>query len=623
MAFLRDVYAGHGSPVVYTDPRNGDLVIMGQAYDTATMMPKMGRNVVMSWDQSASTVDQTTAHFDADSLHRHAPLSGDANFYRNGTVFSTNHPQAHRSIEDERVIVADAWYNAYYARTDMRGRDWLEDPVKIMTHYEPTNRYYVTHDTSIRTAAFSVYEASDNMPIGQQERFSISARTGQPGICFGMTDDGLVGSGPYNNTGEYCDALYRHNFSGDSNLEAISATQLYIGSTTVRNTMNKLTQMDNGDIIVYQQNESYQRVLRYVNSTGAVTVERQDIASYPITSIPSNVVRHGGSTKKISIHVICDANSPNAWDLLTTTMDVATGDLTVNRHSTLNDGGPSTSLTMSEPSPAYVGNYFETRIISPYGLGHDTEKSMMIWQGSTSLDDQETQTCFDNAAENFISIGVLNSTGTSYRARYSSTWTSVLTDSTRNNNDIANRIPWCVAPLNPEHTLMMVFCQYTTHIVKLSVSGSGNGSTYTLEEVWFDENTIFTQAMWMPTGKVITAEWDERFRHSTSPGIIDDQRLALQVWTEDQIYKLDILPDTQYVAYAGSNLSANVGFNAYDANNELVSTSLKVEITGPAQFDNASTIKTFTTSASANTVETITITDDGQIEFRVLEVQSI
>jgi hypothetical protein len=281
-------------------------------------------------------------------------------------------------------------------------------------------------------------------------------------------------------------------------------------------------------------------------------------------------------------------------------------------------------MSVTEANPAYVGNYWETRIISPNGQSPTSEKFVMWWQGSMSLDSQAGEGCFNSQTdERWINLGVItNANGTGIRWKGFTYWDTLLSDSTRNANG-ADKVPWCVAPLNPEHTLMMVFCQYTTHIIKFSHTGSGNNSNPSLEEVWFDENTIFTQAMWLPTGKVITAEWDERFRHGTGNGTIDDQRLALQVWTEDQIYKLDILPDTQYMAYSGSNLSANVGFNAYNANNDLVSTSLKVEITGPAQFDNGTTLKTLTTSASANTVETITVTDDGQIEFRVLEVQSI
>lgn len=629
MAFLRDVHAGHSSPVVYTDPRNGDLVIMGQAYDTATMMPKLGRDVVMTWDQSNAPSDQTTTHFDVDSYHRHAPMSGDANFYRMGTVFSAAHPFATRSIDDDYTIAVDAYKNAWMTRLDMRGRDWLEDPVRNMVYYPDTNRYYVSHDQSLRAAQFSVYDANNLMPIGQNERYYLTGRTAIPGIIYGMTDHGLVGGGPYNNTVETTEGLYRLNFSDDSNLESTGATQLQLGTTGVRCFLQKLCQLDNGDIIFKEQVNATFKIFRYVNSTGAITQELNYAnPGYAISSMTSNVVRHdaGGTreNRKVSYFLAQSATNSVSNRVYQVAMDTSSGAVTITAINPLNDGASSTTMTWSDHDSEHVGNYLDSRIISPHGQGIASEKFFMWFHGSMCVDDQASSAAFNSTTtEGAIFIAVIQGTdGTSLRYKYNTTWDNLLSDSTRNNN-AADKIPWCVAPLNPEHTLMMVFCQYSTHVIKFSVTGSGSSASPSLEEVWFDENTIFTGAMWLPTGKVITSEWDERFRHGASPGAIDDQRLALQVWSEDMIYKMDILPDVQYVAYAGSDITANVGFSAYNANNELANTSIKVEITGPATFDNSSTIKTFNTSSTGNTVQTITISDDGQIEFRVLEVQSI
>ena len=624
MAFLKDLRTDFASPIVYTDPRDGDLVIDGTAYDIATMLPKMGKNIIHNWDQSLSPTDQIQALLDVDSFHRHAPLCDLADWYRMGTAFSVNHPFCQRYIEDGRTATADLWKNAWYTRFDMRGRDWLEDPVRIHNYHAPTTRYYTTNDNNVRSAQLTVYDAGDNKPIGQEQRYSTAA-VSRVSATYGMTDHGLVGSGPYNFTSGWLEALYRHDFASDSNLEFAGATQLYTGTTNQRQTMTKLCQLDNGDIIFSLQFTTTVRVLRYVNSTGAVTVESTRAKSYNITTLPSNVVRHGTSgTQKISLRCREDTNNPTTMNFECIQMDVATGSVTVTDFNPTNSGATGATQTISEPDGNYVGNYWETRIISPNGQSPTSEKFVMFWHGSMSLDDQSSQAAWnDSSSERWIYLGVItDSNGQAITWRENYTWDSLLTTSTRNTNG-ADKVPWCVAPLNPEHTLMMVFCQYSTHIIKFSHTGSGASANPILEEVWFDENTIFTQAMWLPTGKVLTLEWDERFRHGTGDGLIDDHNVALQVWSEDQIYKLDVLPDTQYVAYAGSNLSANVGFNAYDANNELISTSLKVEITGPAQFDNGTALKTFSTSASANTVQTITITDDGQIEFRVLEVQSI
>lgn len=250
--------------------------------------------------------------------------------------------------------------------------------------------------------------------------------------------------------------------------------------------------------------------------------------------------------------------------------------------------------------------YFDRRIIS---ASQDIDSQKYLFQFITCRGNQT------NHHDRYYMINAISaSNAASLSSRVGGTWDDVLTASSKNQNgyDIC---PWCVAPLNVEHTLMMVYTKFSTHLVKFDLS------TETLVEVWMDDETMFTEVMWMPSGKVLTSQFNSLFAQGSS-AVDHHAPRPLQVWAQDLIYNVDITTDSNYVEYAGSDITNTLTISAQDATDSNVSTDLTLQIIGPALFDNDTTTKTITTSAAEDVTETLTINDNGQIEIKVVEIQT-
>ena len=161
----------------------------------------------------------------------------------------------------------------------------------------------------------------------------------------------------------------------------------------------------------------------------------------------------------------------------------------------------------------------------------------------------------------------------------------------------------------------MVYTKHSTHLVKFDTSNE------TFSEIWMDDDTYFNEVMWLPSGKILTGQYENKFSSLSNPVDYHAPK-AIQVWSEDLIYNVDITTSSNYVTYSGSDVSNTLSISAYDGNDARVATDLTLKIVGPAVFDNSTKTKTVTTSTSAAVTETITINDDGHVEVKVIEIQS-
>lgn len=637
MAFLKDISTRKASCVAIGDPLDGnygsDIIIDGIAYDTATFLPKIGKNVVDQFDQNATLGAYTHALDGVSSGYKLTPMAGDTSYYYTGAIFGGNWPMAMRHMNDNRVVNADAHRQQIQGRRDLLGRDWLEDPAYAYTVDFAKGNVYVSNGWTHRTGINHVYDISNGRPAFNDCQYYNAPTANELFIQWGLNDYGAVGVAMTGGTTYNCMTVRINPYSRNTDLINATHDQIYAPTLdATRQHFVKLTTLDNGDFVYYSQNSNTQnRVGHIENSTNAnVQDYYYSTPSAQQMLIPSNVVRHndtGETNTGLKISYIPLQNSTASYQACTyAVIEMDTAANTVNVTPTTNSTQKSTANIASkiDPYPSsdinYFGNYFDCRIISQ-SQDLQSQKYVMAFTASASEDDLGSSAAYNLHNERVVSVRKINAADKSnLQLVFQMSWEDILTQSTRNDgltNPAAGLVPWCVAPLNPEHSLMMVFCYNTTHIIKW------NFTTEEFEEMWFDENTIFNAAQWFPTGKVLTSEWNEKYRGVGNPGTIVDGFQSLQIWSEDMIYKLDILPDTSYTTYSGSDVTSNITFNAYDANGARVATSIKVEITGPAVFDNSTQEKTFTLDGTADTVQTITINGDGQIEFRVVEIQSV
>ena len=626
MAFLVETFPYASTPHARSNPKDGDLVIHGIAYDTATMLPRVGKNEVHLFDTDPSQTNLTYETYNVDSVNRATNLSGDPSHYYENT-FAFNAPTVKRSMNYDRTIPTDAYSISYQARTDFQGRDWAESPAKHWVWDSSNDMYYNAHLFSNRYGSWAAYDGSNGKPLGNQRSYYIAPTYTVPNIICDLADRGAVCIQYYATTSAYSQTLSIYNYTTDPDLSSGAATVIGQPSSNSRVIWQYMGKSDNGDMFFIYHNGGASTLMRYENSTGSLNTEFSSYLSNPsaVVSVPSQVMRHnnvGENNPNKKVFYVTPCSDPSYWEYNTPIkfqIDTALNTITKTQCTRANNPPNITGDSYGQHDSTALANYWETRLISVDSSNIEAQKWAFAFQGHTGIDDVHVSGSFDSAtAERMWTLGSFRTNNdTYYEPKDSGQWEDILTNSSRNRS-FADMVPWCIAPLNPEHTLMMVFCTFSTHLLKFNPSASAGSY---LQEVWYDENMIINDVSWLPTGKVLTSEIDLRFEETG--GVVDAGRQLIQVWAEDMIYKIDITPDTGYVSFEGTNLNANVDFSAYNANNQLVTTDVKVEIFGPAEFDNGSTIKDVSLKSSGANTQTVTITGDGQIEFKVLEVQSI
>lgn len=623
MAFLTEVTPRLATPSIRENPYDGDIVINGVAYDRATMLPKVGKNEVFFVDYSGTAGSITMGVDDNDINWKHVPLCVDGSYERT-TVISLS-PSVKRQMEDDRTMITGIAKIAACGRYDFHGRDWLENPIKLH-HYNPANNtYHGNVFTGNQYGSYQVYDAANGRGFGI-DRIYETQGAAIPGACVGFNDYGSVELGYYSDAARNKMFIAHRSYATEPQLRTPTVTILLDPSAAAATNSNVhyLTKMDNGDYIFFcDSNFDGFDIVRLKNSNNTIVYEFTNFNNSNIKVIPSTIVRHNDSGQTTNtnqkIFYVSDCDDTSYWDrqvIHKFTIDTAAGTIT---QSTVNLTAATTHISdtydqFGGAPTTYFFAYWDQRIIQET-QSLTSQKWLFRFTGHTGIEDIHTEaSTTTNAAWVVSEINSANSN--TLVNTHSGTWQSLLTASTRD-RALGDQVPWCIAPLNPEHTLMLVFCTYSIHLIKLDTS---NG---TLSEVWMDDNYIVTDVAWLPEGKVLVAHWDERKRYGAATGLINDSFFALSVFTEDQIYNLDITPSIGYAEYTGTDIPATVTLNAYDAADARVGTQIRLEIAGPATWDNSTKYKDITLDSTADTVENITITGDGQIEFRVLEIQSI
>lgn len=623
MAFLTEVTPRLATPSIRENPYDGDIVINGVAYDRATMLPKVGKNEIFFVDYTGSPGIIHMGVDDNDINWKHVPLCVDGNYERT-TVISLS-PSAKRQMEDDRSMISGISKIAACGRYDFHGRDWLENPIKLH-HYNPsTETYHGGVFNGHQYGSYQVWDASNGQVFGQDRIYESNGAT-VPGAIVGFNDFGSVELGYYSDAARNKMFLAKRTYDTEPQLRTGTFTILLDPSAggTVNSNIHYLTKMDNGDYIFFcdSQFDGFD-IVRLKNSNNTIVYEYTNFNISNIKVIPSTIVRHNESGEATNtnkkIFYVSDCDDTTYWDKQTIhrfVIDTAAGTIS---QSTVLLTANTTHITdlydqFGGSDTTFFYAYWDQRIIQE-SQSLTSQKWLFRFLGHVDVHDIDVQANNPNNAAWCVSK-IANNNSNVLENTHSGTWQSLLTASTRNRG-IGDQIPWCIAPLNPEHTLMLVFCTYSIHLIKLNTS---NG---TLSEVWMDDNYIVTDVSWLPEGKVLVAHWDERKRHGAGDGLIADSFFALSVFTEDQIYNLDITPSVGYAEYTGTDIPATVTLNAYDAANARVGTQIRLEIAGPATWDNSTKYKDVTLDSAGDTVENITITGDGQIEFRVLEIQSI
>lgn len=641
MAYITYGSTASAFPSVYSDPKYPkDIVINGILFDIDTFTPKIGSHVMMwTGDFSASTTKTYTSYDDDDIYYFDIP-NNDTISGQYSRCFSPNYPYVARDIKTDGTHYDTATnstflYDFTTGRTDLWGRDFLDHPIKVCHYNETTSEYVAMAPYQNYLGHYRFDKGVDGWTRYQEMTYSNQGGGSGNYIIDADTDSGMLYMRPHSQTTMHTMKLAVINYTTESQLHTSTATEIYAPQTTAQPVyIHHLTKLNNGDHI-FLASEGASGVgsgmnvdlIRYDNSSDSITYESQNFDNqYSSTrpmSIPSNVVFHQETADTSTSKKICYyypiatttfdsvANAP--WLI---TMDVENN--TVSIESTATTYTPPVMNAADDDisaghATAYGPDYmYDQRIVSA-SQDIDSQKYLFVFltgtgnAGAETAHDQSYLFLKINASDAATLTGVSTAHGT---------WNSLLTASSKN-DDVSGRdtIPWCVAPLNVEHTLMMVYCKYSTHLVKFDTS------TETLSEIWMDDDTYFQEVMWLPSGKVLTQQYENKFGNGVSAVDWHAPR-PIQVWSEDLIYNVDITTSNNYVAYAGSNVNNTLSVSAFDGSNNYVATDLTLQIVGPATFDNSAKTKTVTTSASAAVTETITISDSGHVEVEVIEIQS-
>lgn len=631
MAYIAYGAGGNATfPSVYQDPKYPkDIVINGILFDTDTFTPKVGSNV-MAWTGSYGVTTKAWVSFDDDDAYYFGIINNDSPGYTYVTTFAPNYAYQARDVKSDGTP-----YNAtestqrssfWYTGTHMHGRDWLEHPIKTTHINNSTNQYVYMSTYNDSSGAHGFYDASGRNMMWQDGIYrNQGAKTGNRLIDPETTSGNLFVSNVSTST-ITCETLEAITYTTDPNLNTATQLMLYNPTTTNPLWIHHLTKCNNGDhfFLTHEGDAGigggdHVDLIRYDNSSNSVTVEVNDMANgsshqYPM-NLPSNVVYHQASGETTTSKKICYYFQYNTSSVDTTTNKIFLIEMDVSANTI-------TRTECSWGAPAVGSIDDDNSTVFSTGLGPDYYFDRRIMSASQDIDSQKYLfqfiTCRDNQTVNHDRYYMINaisqSNAASLSSRVGGTWDDVLTASPKNQNDY-DICPWCVAPLNVEHTLMMVYTKYSTHLVKFDLS------TETLVEVWMDDETMFTEVMWMPSGKVLTSQYDLSFGNGTT-AVDHHAPRPLQVWAQDLIYNVNITTDSNYVEYAGSDITNTLTISAQDATDSNVATDLTLQIIGPALFDNGATTKTITTSATEDVTETLTINDNGQIEIKVVEIQT-
>lgn len=623
-------------PTVYSDPKYPkDIVINGILFDIDTFTPKIGSHVMMWTGDYSPGGTKTYSSYDDDDAPYFGLWNNDSLSGQYTTSFSPNYPYVQRDIKTDgthwdTASTTTFCFNYIMGQTAIYGRDFLQHPLKCSHYNETTSEYIDMFPNLNYTGSGATYEGSDGWTRYQDRTWTYDQYSSH--LWDADTDSGCLYTELHSSTTVCIQKLAVRNYASDAQLHTNTKTQIYSPSTTNPVFIHHLTKSNNGDHFFYAQQGASAvgagkdgDLLRYDNSSNSVTVEFNDFQdnyshTHPLV-VPSNVVYHQktgdtSTTKKIcylwrQMDTTFDAASNKPWFI---EMDVANNTIsrtqTTGTLSTLNSTYDDMwNSSFSEGEGPYV--LTESRILSA-SQDINSQKYLFVFLQSNGYSHGTTYDhCFmilKISASDPLALSPLSST-TTYGQ-----WDDILTASSKNTavNDI---MPWCVAPLNVEHTLMMVYTKYSTHLVKFDTSNE------TFSEIWMDDDTYFNEVMWLPSGKILTGQYENKFS-SLSATVDYHAPKAIQVWSEDLIYNVDITTSSNYVTYSGSDVSNTLSISAYDGGNSRVATDLTLKIVGPAVFDNSTKTKTVTTSTSAAVTETITINDDGHVEVKVIEIQS-
>lgn len=640
-------YIAHGAgqnasfPSVWQDVKYPkDIVINGILFDIDTFTPKIGSRV-MNWvgNHSVNTAKTWTVLDDDDIYYFGIWHNDNGASQFAGAIMAPNYPMVSRAANSDYSNTSTdgsiMMQHATCCNTSLWHRDWLDHPLKTW-HYNYTIDEYLgmwpyVHNNGARAH----YNGANGKMCYMDGTYRTQASEYGFNIIDPETSSGMLFRQLHGSATQHSQQLAVINYSTDQNLRTVTKTELY-GTTSTTSYIHHLTKCNNGDHFFLAHEGSTTSggsnlnvdILRYVNSTNSITEEYTGIGNsqyyyYPM-SVPSNVVYHQESAESTTSKKICyyfrtgtstfDAPAYNIIYLIEMDIDAATITRSTASHTVPSVASADDDLADQRQSaaisllgPEYI---IDLRIISA-SQAIDSQKYLLatvVNNGTYSKAHDRPYYMMKISASNAASLTALTGSGTYGK------WNDILTTSPNLVNDY-DAAPWCIAPLNTEHTIMMVFTKHSTHVVKFDTS------TETMSEVWYDHYTVFQQVMWMPSGKVITAEWEKDFAVGTA-AVDYHAPTPLQVWAEDLVYNVSVTTDSDYVTYAGSDITNTLSISAQDATDSNVETDLTLQIIGPALFDNSTKTKTVTTSKTADVTETLTINDNGHIEVKVVEIQS-
>ena len=637
MAYITYGSVATAFPAVYSDPKYPkDIVINGILFDIDTFTPKIGSHVMMwTGDYSVGGTKSWSGYDDDDSayfgLWNNDSISGQYT-----TSMSPNYPYVQRDIKTDgshyQVAAILQCFEYIMGQTAIYGRDFLDHPLAC-SHYNSTISKYIEMYSHLNyTGSGSTYEGSDGWTRYQDKLWTFDQYGSH--LWDADTNSGMLYTQLHSHTTVCVQKLGVRTYTADANLATNTKTEIYAPSTGDPVFIHHLTKSNNGDhfFLAHKGLNSVGSgrdvdLLRYDNSSNSITVEydnmhQQTDAKYPMC-IPSNVVYHQktgdtSTSKKICYYYKISSAQFNNLNNRPYFIEMDVVNNTITRTACT---GSYPTFADSTEDDLWIGSFSEGE--GPYVLAEsrilsasqdiNSQKYLFTFLQSNGV---SHATAYDHC---YMISKISASDPTVISGMTSNTtrgvWEDLLTASTKNTltNDI---VPWCVAPLNVEHTLMMVYCKHSTHLIKFDTSAE------TLTEIWMDDDTYFNEVMWLPTGKILTTQYENKFS-SLGATIVDFHApKPIQVWSEDLIYNVDITTSSNYVSYSGSDVSNTLSISAYDGGNSRVATNLTLQIVGPALFDNSTKTKTVTTSASAAVTETITINDDGHVEVKVIEIQS-
>jgi len=635
MAYIAYGNAAAAFPTVYSDAKYPkDIVINGMLFDIDTFTPKIGSHVMM-WTGDISVASKVYTSLDDDDAYYFGLWNNDSTEGQYTTTMSPNYPYVQRDIKTDgthwNVTTLTQVYYYIQGQTAIWGRDFLDHPLKCSHYNETTSEYIDMYPNLNYSGRHACYAGGDGWTRYQDRTYDGS--TASSFLWDADTDSGMLFTMNASSASINIQQLAVRNYSSNSLLHTTTTTSLYAPSTTDPVFIHHLTKSNNGDHFFLGHmgglgvgSGDNVDLLRYDNSSNGITVEYNDFAEpgagtgMPM-SIPSNVVYHqktadASTSKKICYYFEIDSASFGAAGNLPWFIEIDVVNNTITNTQCTGsfptlDGADDDLWTGSftEGEGPYV--LLENRILSA-SQDIDSQKYLFNFIQSNGI---SHATPYDHC---YMMTKISAANPTVLSAIASSTtfgvWEDLLTASSKNTatNDI---VPWCVAPLNVEHTLMMVYTKYSTHLIKFDTSAE------TLTEIWMDDDTYFNEVMWLPSGKILTGNYENKFGNDAIY-VIHDAPRPIQVWAEDLIYNVDITTSSNYVTYAGSDVTNTLSISAYDGNDARVATDLTLQIVGPALFDNSTKTKSVTTSTSAGVSETITINDDGHVEVKVIEIQS-